>query len=75
GSRVEAEVRELTTPALDDVRPAAEQYYVHAALDGLRPGTTYYYGVGHEGFDPAAPAHRATIAAFRTAPAAPERFT
>ncbi|MFK0120253.1 purple acid phosphatase family protein [Streptomyces sp. NPDC090994] len=75
GRRVEAEVRELTTPALGGVRPAAEQYYVHAALDGLRPGTTYYYGVGHEGFDPAAPAHRATIASFRTAPATPpERF-
>ncbi|MGP2437544.1 purple acid phosphatase family protein [Streptomyces sp. JW3] len=72
--RIGAEIRDLTTPALGD-HPAAEQYYVHAALDGLRPGTTYYYGVGHDGFDPAAPAHRATIAAFRTAPATPpERF-
>ena len=30
-----------------------EQLYLHAALDGLLPGTTYYYGVGHDGFDPA----------------------
>ncbi|GGT01924.1 purple acid phosphatase family protein [Streptomyces griseoviridis] len=74
GRRTGAEVRALSTPALGDAHPAVEQYYVHAALDGLRPGTTYYYGVGHEGFDPAAPDHRATIASFRTAPAAPERF-
>lgn len=75
GRRIEAEVRALTTPALEGVRPAYEQIYVHAALDGLRPGTTYYYGVGHDGFDPAAPEHRATIGDFRTAPARPERFT
>ncbi|MET9849973.1 purple acid phosphatase family protein [Streptomyces ossamyceticus] len=72
--RVDAEIRDLYTPELQGVRPAFEQYYVHAALDGLKPGTTYYYGVGHEGFDPAAPAHRRTITAFRTAPARPERF-
>jgi hypothetical protein len=73
--RITAEVRDLRTPELAGVRPAVEQYYLHAALDGLRPGTTYYYGVGHEGFDPAAPANRTTIASFRTAPATPpERF-
>ncbi|MDG9718770.1 metallophosphoesterase family protein [Streptomyces sp. DH24] len=69
--RIPAEVRDLRTPELGGVRPAVEQYYLHAALDGLRPGTTYYYGVGHEGFDPAAPRHRPTIASFRTAPATP----
>ncbi|MFJ6740075.1 purple acid phosphatase family protein [Streptomyces sp. NPDC091279] len=73
--RVDAEIRDLHTPALTGVRPAFEQYYVHAALDGLRPGTTYYYGVGHDGFDPAAAPHRATVATFRTAPASPESFT
>ncbi|MBD9726824.1 metallophosphoesterase family protein [Streptomyces caniscabiei] len=72
--KVEAEVRDLHTPGVKGVRLELEQYYLHAALDGLRPGTTYYYGVGHEGFDPAAPAHRATIGTFRTAPAAPETF-
>jgi hypothetical protein len=28
-----------------------EQYYLHAVLTGLRPGETYYYSVGHEGWD------------------------
>ncbi|MEU6090299.1 metallophosphoesterase family protein [Streptomyces sp. NPDC047085] len=74
GRRVEAEVRPLHTPGVQGVRPAVEQYYVHAALDGLEPGTTYYYGVGHAGWDPAAPAHRSAVAEFRTAPRAPERF-
>ncbi|MGW2820777.1 purple acid phosphatase family protein [Streptomyces sp. NPDC001443] len=74
GSRVEAEVRALRTPGVPGVRPAVEQYYVHAALDGLLPGTTYWYGVGHDGFDPAAAGHRATIASFRTAPATPGTF-
>ena len=49
-------------PGLTGELPAVDQYYLHAALDGLRPGTTYYYGVGHEGFDPADPRHRSTIA-------------
>ena len=72
--KIEAEVRDLHTPGVTGVRPALEQYYLHAALDGLRPGTTYYYGVGHEGFDPASPKLRSTIGTFRTAPASPERF-
>ncbi|MFF8972152.1 purple acid phosphatase family protein [Streptomyces sp. NPDC014995] len=74
GGRMEAEVRALRTPGVEGVRRAVEQYYAHAALDDLLPGTTYYYGVGHDGFDPAAPEHRATITSFRTAPARPERF-
>ncbi|MBD0840001.1 purple acid phosphatase family protein [Streptomyces sp. TRM68416] len=74
GRRIAAEVRALHTPGVEGVRPALDQYYVHAALDDLLPGTTYYYGVGHEGFDPAAAEHRPTIASFRTAPARPERF-
>ncbi|PAZ12368.1 phosphoesterase [Streptomyces sp. SA15] len=72
--KIEAEVRDLHTPGVTGVRPALDQYYLHAALDGLRPGTTYYYGVGHDGFDPASPERRSTIGSFRTAPAAPERF-
>ncbi|WP_206343950.1 purple acid phosphatase family protein [Streptomyces mesophilus] len=72
--RFEAEVRDLSTPALSKKLPAVEQYYLHVALDGLRPGTTYYYGVGHEGFDPTRPERLATLGSFRTAPAAPETF-
>ncbi|MFL4907249.1 purple acid phosphatase family protein [Streptomyces sp. MMS24-I2-30] len=74
GRRIEADLRDLRTPALTGVRPAVEQYYLHAALDGLRPGTTYYYGVGHDGWDPVSAAHRSATASFRTAPATPERF-
>ncbi|MEU6587961.1 metallophosphoesterase family protein [Streptomyces sp. NPDC046881] len=74
GRRIAAEVRPLHTPGVPGVRPALEQYYVHAAVDGLTPGTTYHYGVGHDGWDPAAAGHRAAIASFRTAPARPERF-
>ncbi|MFJ6986427.1 MULTISPECIES: purple acid phosphatase family protein [unclassified Streptomyces] len=74
GGRTAAEVRGLHTPGVEGVRLALDQYYVHAALDGLLPGTTYHYGVGHDGFDPAAPEHRAALASFRTAPARPERF-
>lgn len=73
--RIDAEVRDLRTPELPGIRAALEQYYVHAALDGLRPGTPYYYGVGHDGFDPASPRNRSTISDFRTAPATPETFT
>ncbi|WAZ24296.1 metallophosphoesterase family protein [Streptomyces cinnabarinus] len=74
GRKVEAEIRDLHTPGVEGVRLALEQYYVHAALDDLLPGTTYYYGVGHDGFDPASAPHRATVASFRTAPANPESF-
>ncbi len=42
------------------------QYYVQAEINGLRPGETYYYSVGHDGWD--APAHPDTIRSFTTAP-------
>jgi hypothetical protein len=60
GERIAAQIRTVTTPmsditAVDSVAPSApatiEQYYVHAAVDGLRPGQTYYYSVGHQGWD------------------------
>jgi hypothetical protein len=73
--RIEAEVRALHTPGVPGERAAVDQFYVHAALDGLTPGTTYHYGVGHDGFDPAAADRRATLGTFRTAPARPEAFT
>jgi len=73
--KIDAELRDLHTPGLTGIRLALDQYYLHAALDGLRPGTTYYYGVGHEGFDPASKEHRATVGSFRTAPAtSPDTF-
>jgi Purple acid Phosphatase, N-terminal domain/Calcineurin-like phosphoesterase len=72
--KIEAEVRDLHTPSLSKELPAVDQYYLHAALDGLKAGTTYYYGVGHEGFDPASPERMSTLGSFRTAPAQAETF-
>lgn len=74
--RIDAEVRHLTTPELNDGKIAAvEQFYVHASLERLQPGTTYYYGVGHNGFDPADPRNLGTLGTFITAPARAEAFT
>ncbi|WP_328937577.1 metallophosphoesterase family protein [Streptomyces tauricus] len=72
--KIDAEVRDLHTPGLEGVRLALDQFYLHAALDGLRPGTTYYYGVGHEGFDPASKERHSTVGSFTTAPARAEKF-
>ncbi|WP_404816751.1 purple acid phosphatase family protein [Streptomyces thermolineatus] len=74
GRRIPAEVRHLQTPSLSRRLPAVDQYYLHVALDGLRPGTTYYYGVGHEGFDPAGARVPAAVGSFTTAPARAGRF-
>ncbi|MBA4866121.1 metallophosphoesterase family protein [Streptomyces sp. PSKA54] len=74
GQKIEAEVRDLHTPALSAKLPAVDQYYLHVALNGLKPGATYYYGVGHDGFDPASAERLATLGSFRTAPATPETF-
>ncbi|MET7479706.1 metallophosphoesterase family protein [Streptomyces sp. NPDC005648] len=73
GHRVPAEVRDLFTPAGVGKSADIDQYYVHAALDNLRPGTTYYYGVGHDGFDPADPGAAHTVYSFTTAPRAHSR--
>ncbi|MEU7317797.1 metallophosphoesterase family protein [Streptomyces sp. NPDC007083] len=69
GGKVAAEVRALHTPALNSALPRVEQLYLHVGLEGLRPGTTYYYGVGHDGSDPAAPERSHTVESFTTAPA------
>jgi hypothetical protein len=75
GDRIPAEVRVLSTLAGDTspidsvplVSPATiEQYYLHTALKGLKPGETYYYAVGHDGWDPKA--KLATVHSFTTAP-------
>ncbi|MFF3496193.1 purple acid phosphatase family protein [Streptomyces sp. NPDC002795] len=72
--KIPAEARALHTPSLSKKLPEVEQLYLHAALDNLQPGTTYYYGVGHDGFDPADAERLGTLGTFRTAPAAPESF-
>lgn len=71
--KFQAEVRELRTPSLSPKRGAVEQFYLHVALDRLRPGTTYYYGVGHDGFDPTTADRIGTLGSFTTAPARADR--
>ena len=73
--KIEAEVRPLFTPAGVGASGDHTQYYLHARLTRLRPGRTYYYGVGHEGFDPAVPRLAGTIGTFTTAPAHAQPFT
>ncbi len=50
--RIPAEVRPLHSVVAGAAGPV-DQYYLHVAVDGLRPDTTYYYGVGHQGYEPA----------------------
>src|SRR5262249_38898080 len=79
GHKVPAEIRALHSEVLGAIAPV-DQYYVHAALDNLQPGRTYYYAVGHDGFDPADLTSFARFDSFPTAPsrrrvAAPFTFT
>ncbi|MEU6846376.1 metallophosphoesterase family protein [Streptomyces sp. NPDC046716] len=73
--KITAEVRALYTPAGVGTSADHTQYYVHAKLSHLKPGRTYYYGVGHQGFDPASPKFAGTIGTFTTAPSHAEPFT
>jgi len=73
--KIEAEVRTLFTPAGVGASGNHTQYYLHVKLTHLRPGTTYYYGVGHEGFDPAAAHLTGTLGTFTTAPSRAKAFT
>ncbi|MGW2044312.1 purple acid phosphatase family protein [Streptomyces sp. NPDC001858] len=73
--KIEAEVRSLFTPTGVGASGNHTQYYVHAKLTHLKPGRTYYYGVGHDGFDPAAPQFAGTVGTFTTAPAHKAPFT
>ncbi|MFD9119570.1 purple acid phosphatase family protein [Streptomyces bottropensis] len=73
--KIDAEVRTLHTPAGVGASGDHTQYYVHAELTHLKPGRTYFYGVGHDGFDPASPRFAGTIGTFTTAPAGKEPFT
>jgi hypothetical protein len=73
--RIEAEVRALHTPAGVGTSGDHTQYYLHVKLTHLRPGRTYYYGVGHDGFDPADAHLLGTLGTFTTAPAHKAPFT
>ncbi|MFD0686271.1 purple acid phosphatase family protein [Actinomadura fibrosa] len=73
--KISAEVRALHTPAGVGASPDVTQYYLHVALERLHPGTTYYYGVGHENFDPATAHLAGTIGTFTTAPRGARKFT
>ncbi|MFF4804157.1 purple acid phosphatase family protein [Streptomyces sp. NPDC001351] len=73
--KIEAEVRSLYTPAGVGASGDHTQYYLHAKLTHLRPGKTYYYGVGHQGFDPAEPHLLGTLGTFTTAPRHKKPFT
>ncbi|WP_155054799.1 purple acid phosphatase family protein [Streptomyces blattellae] len=73
--KIDAEVRTLHTPAGVGVSADHTQYYLHAKLTHLRPGMTYYYGVGHDGFDPAEPHLTGTLGTFTTAPGHKKPFT
>jgi hypothetical protein len=89
GEAIAAELKVVTTPwaditsFLDSVPPAAAtakapevQYYAHADLDFLYPGVTYYYVIGHRGFDtPVGAPTLGRIASFTTAPTRPTAFT
>jgi hypothetical protein len=80
GERIAAEIRPVTTPMAGLWAPSAvpsraaeiEQYYVHATVSGLRPGQTYFYSIGHHGWDRRPPAPAGT---FITAPSGREPFT
>lgn len=51
------------------------QYYLHVKLNALTPGTTYFYVVGHQDYDPITSPRRGEIATFRTAPTTSAPFT
>jgi Purple acid Phosphatase, N-terminal domain/Calcineurin-like phosphoesterase len=80
GQQIEAELRTVSTPkhdispvdAVPLVSPATVvQYYLHAHLENLSPGTTYYYTVGHDGFASATD----VVGSFSTAPNWNQPFT
>ncbi len=82
GGQIAADVRTVTTQMsivtpIDSVPPSApstiEQYYPHALVTGLQPGQTYYYSVGHEGWDYSGDV--TTLGTFTTAPRSRSPFT
>jgi len=84
GEKVHAELQVLSTPwadisAVDSVplvHPTTlEQYYIQARISHLLPGTTYYYAVGHDGYDPARNPSLEPVRSFTTAPDCTTAFT
>lgn len=84
GEKISAELSVLSTPWGDvspvDSVPLAtpttiEQYYVQARVSHLLPGTTYYYAVGHDGYDPAVNRALEPVRSFTTAPSRAAAFT
>ena len=67
GHKIPAEIRALHSEVLGAIAPV-DQYYVHAAIDNLLPGKTYYYAVGHDGFDPTNLTTFGRVDSFSTAP-------
>ena len=65
--KIQAEIRPLHSEVPGAIVPV-DQYYVHAALDDLSPGQTYFYAVGHDGFDPADLTTFGRVDSFTTAP-------
>lgn len=84
GEKIPAELLVLSTPwgevsPVDSVPLATptyvEQYYVQARVSHLLPGTTYYYAVGHDGYDPATRPGLEPVRNFTTAPSHRGSFT
>ena len=84
GEKISADLEVLSTPLADIsavdsvplVQPAAiEQYYIQARVSHLLPGTTYYYAVGHDGYDPAGKPGLEPVRSFTTAPERTGSFT
>ena len=83
GSKVAADIRTRTTPRSDITAAVAlppsqatanvQQYYLHATISHLRPGQTYYYFVGHDGWD--VNGNIAAVRSFTTAPSGRVPFT
>jgi hypothetical protein len=67
GHKIEADFRNLHSEVPGYLAPT-DQFYLHAEISGLQPGRTYFYGVGHDGFDPAQQRNWSTISSFTTAP-------
>ncbi|MGI5246020.1 purple acid phosphatase family protein [Dactylosporangium sp. CA-139066] len=67
GHKVPAEIRALHSEVPGAIAPV-DQYYVHASLNGLQPGKTYFYAVGHDGFDPTDLSTFGRVDSFTTAP-------
>ena len=84
GERIEANLQALSIPRTDVVSvdnvPASasaniEQFYVQATAHNLTPGHTYYYAIGHDGFDVNAQNLAVTLGSFTTATDRREPFT